>query len=143
MKYWSNEAIPAIQVSSITQDTTERLLPKSTGAVTAYAVSATSYALLAYMQNYKKEEERDLLDPIQKFLQEQHMYVGGFASSQVRLLVTIAIAANEQCNVDITVRFSCSLTVWTMNTMVLYWCTQFLYECSSISLHSSQKYCCD
>ena len=85
MIYWSNEEVPAIEVTT-SLDTTLRLMPKSTGAVTGYAVSATSYALLAYMQNTKKGEERQLLDPIQKFLQEQHMWVGGFASSQVSKL---------------------------------------------------------
>ena len=83
MTYWSSEEIPAIQISTTQQDTILRVMPKQTGAVTAYTVSATSFALLAYMENIKKGEEKETLDPIQKFLQEQHMWVGGFASSQV------------------------------------------------------------
>lgn len=83
MVYWSSEEVPAIARTTRTQDTTERLQPKSTGSNTAYAVAATSYALLAYMQNVNKGEEKELLDPIQQFLQEQHMWVGGFSSSQV------------------------------------------------------------
>lgn len=84
MYYWSNEKVDAIVQSTSTKDTVLRLLPKGTYAVCAYTVSATSYALLSYLENGGSASSlHPQVDPIQKFLQEQHMWVGGFSSSQV------------------------------------------------------------
>ena len=79
MDYWSNMEIPAIQ-TTIGLDTQLRLLSKQILNVTGYTVSTTGYALYAFILN--NEPELDI-DRIQKFLQEQRMYIGGWTSSWV------------------------------------------------------------
>lgn len=78
--YWSTHDIPAIIRTPGGQDANVRLFSKQFSNVTAYSVAATSYALLAYMQNSGDSES---INKMQKFLQEQHMWVGGFSSTQV------------------------------------------------------------
>ena len=85
MTYWSTEKIPAIKKEATTLDTTLRLLPKKGSSVGAYTVTATSYALLSYLANGESDSD---LDSIQKFLQEQHLSVGGFYSSHVCTVIT-------------------------------------------------------
>ena len=80
MTYWSSVDIPGIELEENKLDTILRILPKQLSSVGAYTVTATSYALLAYMEKRATEAE---LDSIQRFLQEQHINVGGFYSSQV------------------------------------------------------------
>ena len=79
--YWSTHDIAPIKVGTSNQDNIIRLRQKEYSNVTAYAVSATSYALLSNMAvNF---DERDA-NAMQRFLQEQHMWIGGFASTMVR-----------------------------------------------------------
>ena len=80
MTYWSSVDIPGIELEENKLDTILRILPKQLSSEGAYTVTATSYALLAYMEKRATEAE---LDSIQRFLQEQHINVGGFYSSQV------------------------------------------------------------
>lgn len=80
MTYWSNAQIPQIELAESKLDTILRILPKQVSSVGAYTVTATSYALLAYVENRAPEVE---LESIQMFLQEQHINIGGFYSSQV------------------------------------------------------------
>ena len=81
MMYWSTHDIAPIKVGTSNQDNIIRLRQKEYSNVTAYAVSATSYALLSNMAvNF---DERDA-NAMQRFLQEQHMWIGGFASTMVR-----------------------------------------------------------
>lgn len=88
MYYWSDEKVDAIVQSTSTLDTIINLLPKSTYAACAYTVSATSYAMLSIMENGGSAASLNKqVDPIQRFLQEQHMWVGGFSSSQVNFKI--------------------------------------------------------
>lgn len=84
MLYWSTHPIEPIEVGSTSQDTVVRQKTKQFSNVTSYAVSATSYALLC---NMAKSASEDTTMPIQRFLQEQHMWIGGFSSTQVRCLL--------------------------------------------------------
>jgi len=79
--YWSTQPIEPIVEGSTGQDTVVRLQTKQYSNVTSYAVAATSYALLSHMDNTSDADT--VLKPIQKFLQEQHMWIGGFSSTQV------------------------------------------------------------
>ena len=83
MDYWSTMEIPAIQ-TTIGLDTQLRLLSKQILNVTGYTVSTTGYALYAFILN--NEPELDI-DRIQKFLQEQRMYIGGWTSSWVSAII--------------------------------------------------------
>lgn len=80
MTYWSTDKIPAINIQPSYLDTNVRIMPKKGSSVGAYTVTATSYALMAYLESGQPEDD---LDSIQKFLQEQHLSVGGFYSSHV------------------------------------------------------------
>lgn len=80
MTYWSIHNIPAIKREAYGLDNTVRLMPKKGSTVGGYTVTATSYALLAFLENGESAKE---MDSIQKFLQEQHLSVGGFYSSHV------------------------------------------------------------
>lgn len=86
MMYWSTAEIPAIALQPTRLDTQLKLMPKKISSVGAYTVTATAYALLAFLENWEREEE---LDSIQRFLQEQHLTVGGFFSTQVGNLLYI------------------------------------------------------
>lgn len=80
--YWSTHDIPAITVGTTSLDPILKLRSKEFSNVTAYAVSATSYALLANMNQAYDEDDSNAM---QKFLQEQHMWIGGFASTMVSM----------------------------------------------------------
>jgi len=80
MRYWSSQDIAAELIETNGHDTTLRIMPKKGDSVGAYTVAATSFALMAYMEN---SEPISQLDEIQRFLQEQHLSVGGFYSSHV------------------------------------------------------------
>lgn len=88
MIYWSTHNIAAIEVGSTSLDTIVRLQSKQYSNVTSYAVSATSYALLC---NLDQKTNETFVNEIQKFLQEQHMSVGGFASTQVSLEILVIV----------------------------------------------------
>lgn len=92
MAYWSSHAIPPITKGPSGLDNVVSLQSKEYSNVTSYAVSSTGYALLAYLQNNAPDDD---IRPIQKFLQEQHMWVGGFSSSQVSLSVNIICSHND------------------------------------------------
>lgn len=83
MMYWSTQKIDAIVAGTTGNDAVERIGSKKFSNVTSYAVSATSYALLCNFAVKASERSQELIKPVQHFLQEQHMEVGGFASTQV------------------------------------------------------------
>lgn len=78
--YWSNKKIKPIEVKSVTQDTNLRIYARKGSSVGAYAVTASSYALLAYLDNSEPMAD---MDSIQRFLQEQRLGIGAFYSTQV------------------------------------------------------------
>ena len=80
MTYWSNVKIKPIEIMTPSQDTNLIIKHRKGSSVGAYAVTATSYAMLAYMAN---NEPRSDLESMQRFLQEQRLGVGAFYSTQV------------------------------------------------------------
>lgn len=97
MNYWSTHDIAPIKEGTSNQDTIIRLRQKEYSNVTAYAVSATSYALLSNMNvNYDEREATSM----QKFLQEQHMWIGGFASTMDTLVAVRALSKLAEKNQD-------------------------------------------
>ncbi|XP_067928326.1 CD109 antigen-like [Watersipora subatra] len=95
MIYWSTSPIEAIDKGHSGQDTVVRLLSKQFSNVTSYATSATSYAMLSNMKNSAPEND---LKEMQKFLQEQHMWVGGFSSTQDTLIAMQALSVRAVNN---------------------------------------------
>ncbi|XP_067938571.1 CD109 antigen-like [Watersipora subatra] len=107
MKYWSDEDIPAIERQASGLDSTVLLMPKNRSAVGGYTVTATSYALLAFLENGESAKE---MDSIQKFLQEQHLSVGGFYSSHdtlraMQALTKLAEKDQDRATYDMTFTF--------------------------------------
>jgi len=84
MLYWSYKDIPRIVRFFSSADTQEQLLTKKLSNALGYAVSSTGYGLLSMLQNSEDPEE---MNRVQLFLQEQHLSVGGFASSMVSELL--------------------------------------------------------
>lgn len=77
--YWSNGRILPLHREAST-DAREVLFYKNYSQYTSYAVAATSYAMLTYLsQGYLYTSTE--MDNAQRFLQDQHMTIGGFAST--------------------------------------------------------------
>ncbi|XP_067941196.1 CD109 antigen-like [Watersipora subatra] len=107
MTYWSIHNIPAIKREAYGLDNTVRLMPKKGSTVGGYTVTATSYALLAFLENGESAKE---MDSIQKFLQEQHLSVGGFYSSHdtlraMQALTKLAERDQDRATYDMTFTF--------------------------------------
>lgn len=81
MTYWSSKAIKPIEIVTPSQDTNLIIRHRGGSSVGAYAVTASSYALMAYMANSEPVAD---LESIQRFLQEQRIGIGVFYSTQVR-----------------------------------------------------------
>ncbi|KAF6025141.1 Tep6 [Bugula neritina] len=108
MRYWSSQDIAAELIETNGHDTTLRIMPKKGDSVGAYTVAATSFALMAYMEN---SEPISQLNEIQRFLQEQHLSVGGFYSSHdtliaMRALTRLADKNQDRATYDMTFTFT-------------------------------------
>lgn len=99
MVYWSTHRIPPIRKESSGVDVVLSVYPKEYSNVTAYAAAATGYSMLAHMLNGANDSYVNMM---QKFLQEQHMWVGGFASTQDTLIAMQALKTLAERNQDRT-----------------------------------------
>ncbi|XP_067945401.1 CD109 antigen-like [Watersipora subatra] len=96
MHYWSTMEIPPIEMTA-GLDTQLRIKTKQILNVTGYSVSATSYALHTLILN---NEPKSDIEKVQKFLQEQRMYIGGWTSSWDTLIATQALSILAELNQD-------------------------------------------
>ena len=90
MVYWSTTDMPGIPPkpglgTQVTLDSKQLL------SNTAYTVTTTSYALLAYMQSSQSSDD---MDSIQQFLQQQRMNIGGWTSTYV----CSTLSLHYECN---------------------------------------------
>lgn len=86
MTYWSSEEIRPIKIETSSQDTKLIIRHRELSSVGAYAVTASSYAMMAYMAN---NEPLGDVESIQRFLQEQRIGIGAFYSTQVRASIVL------------------------------------------------------